>query len=197
MFETSWRRNDGASLLRPFEMSLWRSNKTSWRRTTETSWRRYNETSLGVSFETCLRRCGDVIMGCRCYVLLRGRYDVPIRRGRDARLRRLGDVPSKRRWVFHLRRTCNVTGTYRETSLWRRHDVLMPGGIAWFQLKNVCVQVTMFVNPLNLPNSINRQNLIWNWNWNKDLCNNHHGAEISVICLHERSAIKLLILIRY
>ena len=75
---------------------------------------------MGVSFETCLRRRGDVMMGRRCYVLLRRRYDVPIRRRRDAPLRRLGDVPSRRCWVFHLRRTCDV-------------DVLIPGG---FILKN-------------------------------------------------------------
>ena len=68
------------------------------------------------------------MMGRRCYVLLRCCYDVPIRRRRDAPLRRLGDVPSRRRWVFHLRRTCDVAGTYRETSLRRRHDVLMQGG---------------------------------------------------------------------
>ena len=68
------------------------------------------------------------MMGRRCYVLLRRRYDVPIRRRGDAPLRRLGEVPSRRRWVFHLRRICDVTGTYRETSLRRRHEVLMPGG---------------------------------------------------------------------
>ena len=32
--------------------------------------------------------------------------------------------------MFHLRRTCGVTETYRETSPRRRHDVLMPGGLA-------------------------------------------------------------------
>ena len=42
-------------------------------------------------------------------------------------LRRLGDVP-KRRWVFHLRHTCVVSGTYRETSLRRHHDVLLLDG---------------------------------------------------------------------
>ena len=68
------------------------------------------------------------MMGRRYYVLLRCRYDVPIRRRRDAPLRRLGDVLSRRRWVFHLRRICDVAGTYRETSLRRRHNVLMPGG---------------------------------------------------------------------
>ena len=68
------------------------------------------------------------MMGRSCYVLLRRRYDVPIRRRGDASLRHLGDVPSRRRWVFHLRRTCDVAGTYRETSSRRRHDVLMPGG---------------------------------------------------------------------
>ena len=74
---------------------------------------------MGVSFKTCLRRRGEVKMGCRCYVLLRRRYDVPIRRRRDAPLRRLGGVPSRRHWVFHLRRTWDVAGTYRETSLQR------------------------------------------------------------------------------
>ena len=79
---------------------------------------------MGVSFKTCLRRRGDVMMGRRCYVFLRLRYDVPIRRRRDA--------PLRRRWVFHLRRTCDVTGTYREMSLRRLYDVLMPGGILVF-----------------------------------------------------------------
>ena len=51
------------------------------------------------------------MMGRRCYVLLRRRYDVPIRCRSDAPLRRLGNVPSRRRWVFHLRRTCDVAGT--------------------------------------------------------------------------------------
>ena len=61
---------------------------------------------MGVSFETCLRRRGDVLMGRRCYVLLRRRLDVSIRRRGDVPLRRLGDVPTRRRWVFHLGRTC-------------------------------------------------------------------------------------------
>ena len=69
------------------------------------------------------------MMGRHCYDLLKRRYDIPIRRHRDAPLRRLGDVPPRRHWVFHLRRTCGVTGTYRETPLRRRHDVIMPGGI--------------------------------------------------------------------
>ena len=60
---------------------------------------------MGVSFETCLRR----------------REDVP--------LRHLADVPLRRRGVFHLRRTCDVTGTYREMFLRRHYDVLLPGGI--------------------------------------------------------------------
>ena len=74
------------------------------------------------------------MMGRRCYVLLRRRYDVPIRRRRDAPLRRLHDVPPRRRWVFHLRRTCDVAGTYRETSLRRRYDVLLLGGKAFLIL---------------------------------------------------------------
>ena len=46
----------------------------------------------------------DVLMRCRCYVLLRRPHDVPIRCRGDVALRRLGDVPSRRRWVFQMRR---------------------------------------------------------------------------------------------
>ena len=67
-------------------------------------------------------------MGRRCYVLLRRRYDAPVRRREDVPLRRYGDVPSRRCWVFHLGRTCDVAGRDSETSLRRRHDVLMLGG---------------------------------------------------------------------
>ena len=78
-------------------------------------------------FRLVFRRRGDVLMGRRCYVLLRRRHDVPIKCHGDIPLRRLGDVLSRPRWVFHLRRTCDVAGTYRETSLQRRHDVLLQG----------------------------------------------------------------------
>ena len=64
----------------------------------------------------------------RHYVPLRRRPDIPIRRREDVPLRCLGDDPLRRRWLFHLRRTCDVTVTHRETSLQRRHDVLLPGG---------------------------------------------------------------------
>ena len=77
-------------------------------------------------------------MGRRHYVPMRRYHDIPIRRYEDVSLRRFGDVPPRRRWVFHLRRTCDVAGTYRETSLRRRHDVLMPGGkSADLQLQNM------------------------------------------------------------
>ena len=67
-------------------------------------------------------------MGRHCYVLLRRHHNVPIRRRGDVPLRRLGDVPPRCRWVFHLRRACDVAGRYREASLRHRHDVLLPGG---------------------------------------------------------------------
>ena len=67
-----------------------------------------------------MRRC--------CYILLRRRQDVPTRCCGNVPLRRLGDVRRRRRWVFHLRRNCDVAGTYRGTSLRRRYDVLLPGG---------------------------------------------------------------------
>ena len=69
----------------------------------------------------------------RCNVLLRSRHDVPIRRREDVPLRRLGDVPTRRRWVFHLGRTRDVVETYREMSLRRCHDVLLPGGLLNFK----------------------------------------------------------------
>ena len=62
----------------------------------------------------------------RHYVPLRRLHDIPIR-CEDVPLTRLRDVPLRRRWVFHLRRTCDVAGTYKETSLRRRQDVLLPG----------------------------------------------------------------------
>ena len=68
-------------------------------------------------------------MGCRHYVPLRRRHDMPIRSREDIPLRRLGNIPLRRCWVFHLRRTCDVAGTFSETSLQRCHDVLLPGGL--------------------------------------------------------------------
>ena len=68
-------------------------------------------------------------MGRHHYITLRRCHDIPIRRREDAPLRRLGDVPLRRRWVFHLRGTCDVAGSYRETLLRRRYDVLLSGGV--------------------------------------------------------------------
>ena len=96
--------------------------------TTETSWWRTTETLLSVPFEICLRRLEDVLMGRCCYVLLRRSHNVPIRCREDVPLRRLGDVPPRHHWVFRLRRTCNVVGTYRQTSLPCCYDVLLLGG---------------------------------------------------------------------
>ena len=122
-----------------------------WIRTTERSWWRTTETSLGVSFETYLRRGRDVLMGCRHYVSLRRRHDIPLRLCEDVPLRRLGDVPLRRRWMFHLRRTCDVTRTYKKMSLRRGHDVLLPGGVAifnWiFHLSNFWRTFLMFFKP--------------------------------------------------
>ena len=67
-------------------------------------------------------------MGHRHYVPLRRRHDIPIRHLEDIPQGRLGDVPLRRRWMFHLKRTCDVAGTYRETPLRRHHNVLLPGG---------------------------------------------------------------------
>ena len=79
------------------------------------------QTPLGVSFQSCLRH--------HYYVLLSRCHNVPIRCCGDVPLRSLSDVPSRSCWMFHLRRNCDVTGTYRKTPLWRCYDVLMPGGM--------------------------------------------------------------------
>ena len=85
------------------ECFIWDLQETSQRRTNGTSKIRTTETSLGVSFETCLRRRKDALMGSYCYVLLKRFHDVPIRCRGDVPLRRLGDVPPRSRWMFHLR----------------------------------------------------------------------------------------------
>ena len=95
------------------------SNGLSWMHTTETSWWRTTKTSLSVSFETCLKRRVDMLIGRRCCVLMRCRNYVPIRCRGDVILRPLGNFPSRRRWVFHLRRTCDFGETYRQTLLRR------------------------------------------------------------------------------
>ena len=71
----------------------------------------------GTHRKTSLRRRHDVMLPEGICILLRSSHDIPIRRRGDVPLRRLGDVSPRRRWVFHLRRTCDVAATYRETSL--------------------------------------------------------------------------------
>ena len=80
-------------------------------------------------------------MGRHNYITLRHRHDIPIRRREDAPLRRLGDVPLRRRWVFHLRGTCDVAGSYREPLLRRRYDVLLSGGVKSLLQKNLMIQI--------------------------------------------------------
>ena len=88
-------------------------DKASRQRNFETRWRRTKATLLGASFGSYRRLRRDVLMGRSGYVPLRS----------------LGDVPLRRHWVFQLRPTCDVTETYKETSLGHRHNVLLPGGI--------------------------------------------------------------------
>ena len=52
---------------------------------------------MGISFESYRRRRNDVVIGRRGYLLLR----------------HLGDVPMRRRMVFHLRVVCDVVKTYQ------------------------------------------------------------------------------------
>ena len=122
----------GGDVPHVFGCFIWDLQETSQRRANGSSWIRTTETSLGVSFEflfeTSWRRTDGTLLLRPETSLLRPHYDAPIRRRGDVPLRRLGDAPSRRCWVFHLRRTCDIAETYRETLLRRRHDVLMPGG---------------------------------------------------------------------
>ena len=100
--------------------------KASRQRNSETWLRRTTVTLLGVSFGSYRRRRRTVLMGRRGYLPLR----------------RLAEVPLRRHWVFHLRRTCDVAGTYKETSLRRRHDVSLSGGILLYGklFFNLCIK---------------------------------------------------------
>ena len=127
----------------------------SRQRNSETWWRHITATLLEVSFGSYRRCCRDVLMGRRGYVPLRHLWvfhlrliwdvvetywwDVVITSPWDVvttsnkmswrhTSETFGDVSLRRRWVFCLRRTCDVAGTYREMSLRRRHGVLLPGG---------------------------------------------------------------------
>ena len=91
-------------------------------------WKSTTATLLGVSFVTYRRRRRDILMGRRVYVIMRRLGETFSRRRGDVPMRHLGDVPPKCRWLFHLRRTCHATGTYKEASLRRRYDVLLTGG---------------------------------------------------------------------
>ena len=77
------------------------------------SWWRTRETSLGVPFETCLRRRGDVLMGRLCFVLLRCYHDVPKRcREEHVPLRRLGETLLSVSFETYLRRRWVVQREY-------------------------------------------------------------------------------------
>ena len=91
-------------------------------------------------------------MGCRCYVLLTRRQDVPIRCRGDVSLRHLGNIPRRRRWVFNLRRNCDVTGTYRETLLRCRYNVLLPVGTKAEMLAHCETQVRKIVEYSKISN---------------------------------------------
>ena len=83
-----------------------------------------------------LRRRGDVLIG-RCYVLLRHCGDVPIWCCGDVPLRCLGDVPSRLRCGYQLKRNCDFAGTYRETTLRRRHNLLLPVGFSLLSIEEI------------------------------------------------------------
>ena len=78
-------------------------------------------------------------------------------------IRRREDVPLRRRRLFHLRRTCDVAGTYKNTSLQRRHDVLLPGGVMLSKYcKKIADKYEIKVDDINIliPNLGNKTNYV-------------------------------------
>ena len=131
------------------------NSETWWRRTTATllgvsfgSYRRCCRDVLkGCSGYLPLRHLGDVPLRFRWvlhlklvwYVVETNWWEVVITSHETSSrhtnkslwrlpLWRIGDDPLRRCWVFHLGHTCNVAGTYRETLLRLRHNVLLPVG---------------------------------------------------------------------
>ena len=62
---------------------------------------------------------------------MRRRHYVPMKRHHDIPIKRRKDVPLRRCWVFHLRRTCDVIGTFVMTA--PRRLVAGWGSISNFQ----------------------------------------------------------------
>ena len=136
---------------------------------------------------------------------MRRRYDIPITRCGDVRLKRLGDVPSRRRWVFHLGHTCDVAGTYRERekSLLRRHDVLMSGGWLVRQLRQFfkdanCLLLSFFFLE-NYRFCQKYGNVTNSRGWGESCCNTTwkliHDSPLS--CIKLRVAICILVCIMW
>ena len=121
------------------------NSETWWRRTTATllgvSFGSYRRRRRDVPQErrgyVLLRRLGDVPLRCRCMFHLRLIWDVvktywwdvvitspwgvvTTYQWRHTSWRRFSEtswrLPLRRRWVFQLRGTCDVAGTYRKTS---------------------------------------------------------------------------------
>ena len=116
------------------ECFIWDLQETWWRSTEETSIST-TDTSICVSFETCLRFRGEVLIGGRCYVLLRHCHDVSIRRHGHVPLIHTRSTETSLDVSFetYLRRR----GSYRKTSLRSRHDVLLLSGVIATEPKTV------------------------------------------------------------
>ena len=118
--------------------------------TTETFWLRTTETLLGASFETYLTPSIDVLIRCFCYVLLRRRHEVPIKRHGGILLRHLGDVPPRRRWMFHLRLSATSLGLTQ-----RRHCDVATTTFCRMEVLSFFKQIEIFRFP-NICNICNR-----------------------------------------
>ena len=131
LLETSWRRTDETSSLRPLETWSRHTNKMSWRRTTETS--------LGVSFETYLRRCWDVqrdvvttsprrlIAGWDTRYLWSEREDSWLWFNKRYLIQKVRSVFWRKLWVFFI--DCKITQISTSAKLeviWRHFYKSMP-----------------------------------------------------------------------
>ena len=93
--------------------------------------------------------------------LLCSQHDVPIRCCGEVPLRRLGDVPQRHCWVFHFRRKCDVTGTYRKTSLQCHYNILLPDGDdKLLTVKQICLFSYSFILFYKIKTKILSENLL-------------------------------------
>ena len=130
-----------------FGCFIWDLSETSWRRTDETSSLRPLETSSRHNNKTSWRRTTDTSWWGSTETSLGVSFDI----------------------------TCNIDGTYRETSLRRYHNVFLPGGLTFPYILTLTSITTVHLQKKSVSgdNSIFRPFHILT-------CYQHHNDDVTV-----------------